>query len=225
MRWNSIRRRTAIRPLIVASSLMAASLLVLPATADTQRAMTAEPAAATGAIDHGATNSTHRTDRLDVTVANIAGANGVIGDTSSEMDIWVGEVEVQGRKTIWVELIDGYGEVIYDAEVRKNETHLLPDGRAIVVRTVAEDRPLTAKADTERVETDARLVITRRVVDRGDRSTSVEFLEENPKKDSSAMVAVANFGNLIWNSVAAIFSSAASNVRYALSWIVNALTV
>ena len=233
MTWNSVRYRAAIRsaarPVTLSAGVIAAALLALPASAEMNGAkplivnagpITSEPAIASAS----ATNETLRSDRLAVTVAKIAGANGIIGDAGSDMDIWVGEVEVKGRKTVWVELIDSYGEVIYDAEVAKNETHLLPDGRAIVVRALAEDAPVIAKANAERVETDARLVITRRVVDEGERSTSVEFLEENPRKEPSAMVAVAQFGTLVWNVVAALFTEAVSNVRYAFSWIVNALT-
>ena len=61
------------------------------------------------------------------------------GSTTSILDrgrysLWVGEVEVQGEKTVWLELIDAHGEVVYDSEVRPNESHLLPDGPVITVR-------------------------------------------------------------------------------------------
>ena len=70
-------------------------------------------------------------DNLAVTVASATPEEA--DPLESELTIWVGEIEIQGRKTVWVELIDSYGEVIYDSEVGTNETHLLPDGRAIVV--------------------------------------------------------------------------------------------
>ena len=57
----------------------------------------------------------------------------------SELSIWVGAVEIQGRETLWVELIDEHGEVIYDSEVQPNETHLLPDGRMRVTTRMLQN--------------------------------------------------------------------------------------
>lgn len=233
MNRNSTRRRAENRRTFASktfaattffgTSLIAATLLVAPANAETD--LPGLPAGgATESASIEATNETLRTDRLDVTVAKIAGANGIIGTADVDMDIWVGEVEMKGRKAIWVELIDGYGEVIYDAEVRKNETHLLPDGRAIVVRALAEDAPVIAKADNGRVAPDANLVVTRRVVDKDAYKATVEFLEEKePADDATALMKVARFGDQIWTSVAAFFSSAADNVRFAFQWIVKAI--
>ncbi|AXS40915.1 hypothetical protein [Breoghania sp. L-A4] len=216
------KRRPALRSLAFGASMIAMTFAV-PAGAEQQNTAP-DTVASTAAVVETPTNPTMRTDRLAVTVAKVANQNGIVGEPGDDMDIWVGEVEVKGRKTVWVELIDRYGEVIYDAEVAKNETHLLPDGRAIVVRAVDTDAPVVAKADSERVQSDARLVITRRVVDEGERATSVEFLEVNPREKPDAMVAVGNVGTRIWNAVANLFSTAASNVRYAFGWIVSALT-
>ncbi len=178
----------------------------------------------TSTIVDGITNASGRGDRLAVTVARIAGHNGKPAALSGDMDIWVGEVELHGRKTVWVELIDSYGEVIYDAEVKKNETHLLPDGRAIVVRALP-DGTRYAKADTDRIATDANLVVTRRVVNDEEQSATVEFFQENttsgtkPDKEDTALVAVAKFSERVWSAIVAYVSSAADNVRYAFRWL------
>lgn len=172
--------------------------------------------------DDAITNHTLRSDRLAVTVAKVANGRGVIGAGKPEMDIWVGEVDVKGRKAVWVELIDTYGEVIYDAEVIKNQTHLLPDGRAIVVKSLDDDATTAvAKADNDRLDTDSQLVITRRVVEDGDESATVEFLQETSPQSQAkpgALVAVATFGDRVWAAVSSVFSSAADNVRYAFAW-------
>ena len=178
----------------------------------------------TSTIVDGITNSSGRGDRLAVTVARIAGYDGKPANTSGDMDIWVGEVELQGRKTVWVELIDSYGEVIYDSEVKKNETHLLPDGRAIVVRALP-DGTRYAKAETDRIATDANLVVTRRVVNDENNAATVEFFQENttsgvkPDKEDTALVAVAKFSERVWSAIVAYVSSAADNVRYAFRWL------
>lgn len=51
-------------------------------------------------------------DRLAVTLGTPQGS-----DEDGSYAIWVGEVERNGRKIVWVELIDDHGEVIYDSEV------------------------------------------------------------------------------------------------------------
>lgn len=236
MNWNSAchraNARLSIRNLTTgaaAATVMAVGLFAaVPADAETasvfpEARMTPISEIVTGSIE-AETNKAVRSDRLAVTVANFAGPKGLAAHSKRDMDIWVGEVELKGRKAIWVELIDSHGEVIYDAEVATNETHLLPDGRAIVVRTLEDAPTVVAKADVNRIETDAQLVITRRVVDSADNNASIEFLQETEKHDPSAMVAVAGFGERVWAAVTGFFSAAASNVRFAFSWIVSAFT-
>lgn len=161
-------------------------------------------------------------DKLAVTV----GASG-LAQTSvdeSKYSIWVGEVELGGRKAVWVELIDEYGEVVYDSEVKRNETHLLPDGRAIVVRALVdgqgEDTKI-AKQDESRVAPDARLVVTRRVVDLEGTpdQTAIEFIEEKPQPEKTALIALAEFGNNVWTTIVGAFQVAADGVLVAWNWL------
>ncbi|WP_146177387.1 hypothetical protein [Breoghania corrubedonensis] len=179
----------------------------------------------TSSIVDGITNANGRGDRLAVTVARVAGHEDA-ADATRNMDIWVGEVSLKGRKAVWVELIDDYGEVVYDAEVKKNETHLLPDGRAIVVRALPDGTQI-AKVDSRRVASDANLVVTRRVVDENDTPTSVEFFEEKTQDNThhenadTALVALARFGERVWEAVTAFVSGTADNIRYAFRWVMD----
>lgn len=159
-------------------------------------------------------------DALSVTVASATPTDK--DPLDSELSIWVGEVELHGRKTIWVELIDTHGEVIYDSEVRSNETHLLPDGRAVVVRALEADDPVV-KQDQSRVASEGQLLVTRRVVEEGDQKTTVEFIEERQAADRTPLLEIAAFGESIWNFVAALFLSAADTVKVAWSWLVDTL--
>ncbi len=161
-------------------------------------------------------------DRLAVTVASAT-----LSETDpldSDLTIWVGEIELNGRNTVWVELIDSYGEVIYDSEVSPNETHLLPDGRAVVVRSVD---PVTriAKADESRIASEGALMVTRRVVEDGDHATSVEFIEASAPPKKSRLVEMASVGQTIWDSILAFFDTAAAKVVVAWAWIVDTIRV
>jgi hypothetical protein len=142
-------------------------------------------------------------------------------DDAGSYAIWVGEVERNGRKTVWVELIDDYGEVIYDSEVSRNETHLLPDGRAIAVRALdtSESATTVAKADQSRVAPDARLVVTRRIVDDPSQQTEIEFIEQKPIEEPSTMMRVAAFGQMLWMKIVSSISVAADSVMVAWNWI------
>ena len=156
-------------------------------------------------------------DRLAVTLGTPQGTDG-----ESSYAIWVGEVERGGRKTTWVELIDEHGEVIYDSEVAQNETHLLPDGRAVVVRAMVDPQDTetrVAKTDQSRVAPDARLVVTRRVVDDPDLQTTIEFIEETPRSEPSAMMRIAAFGNAVWIAIVTSIGAAADSVVVAWNWI------
>ncbi|MDJ0929715.1 hypothetical protein [Breoghania sp.] len=216
----------------LAACLTAASL-TMPAFAQPQLSDALASVAKgteTSTIIDGITNSQGRGDRLAVTVARVAGHQGT-AESTRDMNIWVGEVELKGRKTVWVELIDKYGEVVYDAEVKKNETYLLPDGCAIVVRALPDGTQI-AELNTERVASDANLVVTRRVVEKDQEPTSVEFFEEQatdatqprePEKES-ALVVLAHFGERVWASITAFVSGAADNIRYTFRWIVDVAT-
>ncbi|ADZ70446.1 hypothetical protein [Polymorphum gilvum] len=138
------------------------------------------------------------------------------------LSIWVGAVELDGRSAIWVELIDGHGEVVYDSEVAPNETHLLPDGRAIVVRS-ADPQTAVAKADESRIVPDAGQIVTRRVVETGDDRTAIEFIEDVRAAPDEPMIEMARAGESIWDAILAFFSSAAQKVRIAWSWLVGTL--
>lgn len=156
-------------------------------------------------------------DRLSVTLGTPQGEV-----EESSYAIWVGEVERQGRKTVWVELIDDHGEVVYDSEVAQNETHLLPDGRAVVVRAMLdpqEDQTRVAKTDQSRVAPDARLVVTRRVVDDPELQTTIEFIEETPRSEPTAMMRIAAFGDALWGAILASLSAAADSIVVAWNWI------
>lgn len=156
-------------------------------------------------------------DRLSVTLGTPQGAV-----EESSYAIWVGEVERQGRKTVWVELIDDHGEVIYDSEVAQNETHLLPDGRAVVVRAMLDpqdDQTRVAKTDQSRVAPDARLVVTRRVVDDPELQTTIEFIEETPRSEPTTMMRIAAFGDALWSAILASLSVAADSIVVAWHWI------
>lgn len=155
-------------------------------------------------------------DNLAVTVASATQEEA--DPLESELTIWVGEIEIQGRKTVWVELIDSYGEVIYDSEVGTNETHLLPDGRAIVVSST-DPATTVAKADESRVETDGQLVFTRRVVHEGNQATAIEFIEAKPADEQTSTETMASLGETIWDKITAFFHAAATRVQVAWNWL------
>lgn len=156
-------------------------------------------------------------DNLSVTLASLGTAPAAGDDTS----IWVGPVDIQGRKVIWVELIDAEGEVIYSSEVAQNETHLLPDGRAIVVSPLnAPEGTLVASKDESRVPLEAGQMITRRVVDDPENKTAVELVQ-SPPQEPSMLLQVAKAGETVWHGIVAFFQGAADSVRVAWNWIVD----
>lgn len=161
-------------------------------------------------------------DRLAVTVAS---ANLDQQDPlESELTIWVGEIELDGRKAVWVELIDSYGEVIYDSEVSTNETHLLPDGRAVVVRAMDQDTVVAGK-DESRLINEGALMVTRRVVNDGSDATTVELIEtgNEPLQKRGTMLQVADFGEMVWTKIVAFFDAAGSRVKVAWNWLVDTI--
>ncbi|MBO0344605.1 hypothetical protein J0X15_05185 [Roseibium sp. CAU 1637] len=165
-------------------------------------------------------------DRLAVTVASASQQE--LDPLDSEYNIWVGQIDINDRSAIWVELIDGYGEVIYDSEVGPNETHLLPDGRAIVVRSV-DPATRIAKIDESRLVSDAAMMVTRRVIeDETVGATSVEFIEAKPQAsapetDHSPMMQLATFGGAAWHLVTNWFGGAVQQVQVAWNWLIDTL--
>ncbi|MEP2706484.1 MAG: hypothetical protein ABJQ71_05780 [Roseibium sp.] len=160
-------------------------------------------------------------DRLAVTVASASLDQK--DPLESELTIWVGEIELEGRKIVWVELIDSYGEVIYDSEVATNETHLLPDGRAVVVSALAPEIALASK-DESRLDTDGALMVTRRVINEGAGATAVELIETgNEPVKKGTMLEIADFGDTVWNRIVAFFDAAKMRVQVAWTWIVDTL--
>ncbi|MEJ8474375.1 hypothetical protein [Roseibium algae] len=159
-------------------------------------------------------------DKLAVTLAS---AN--VTDTDpfdSDFTIWVGQIDLDGKKVIWVELIDSYGEVIYDSEVGANETHLLPDGRAVVVSSIIPEVQL-AKRDQSRIESDGPLMVTRRIVEEGDQTTAIEFIETAKERPASRSLQFESLGKTLWNTVFAFFDTAASHVEVTWSWLVDTI--
>jgi len=160
-------------------------------------------------------------DRLAVTVASASVDQK--DPLESELTIWVGEIELDGKNTVWVELIDSYGEVIYDSEVSQNETHLLPDGRAVVVRSMDQETVVFGK-DESRLVTEGALMVTRRVVNEGTDATTVELIEtENEPIERGTMLQVADFGQSVWNNIVAFFDAARNRVEIAWNWLVDSL--
>ncbi len=166
-------------------------------------------------------------DKLAVTVS--AASKDISDPLESDLSIWVGEVELEGRKLVWVELLDSYGEVIYESEIGRNITYLLPDGRAIVVRDLAPGTRVL-KADISRVPMEGQEVTTRRVVDRVENGIeqhrSVEYVEERPERDArapSTMTTLARVGEEIWAAVSAFFSGAADRAQIAWAWLVDTI--
>lgn len=160
-------------------------------------------------------------DRLAVTVASAHLDQKHPLD--SELSIWVGEVELDGRKTVWVELIDTYGEVIYDSEVRTNETHLLPDGRAVVVNALVPDTVIAGK-NSARLASEGKLTVTRRVVDVGPNAAAVELIQtEDEPVHKGTMLQIADFGQMVRSKISGVLEAASAQVKMAWDWIVDTL--
>ncbi|SDR11500.1 hypothetical protein [Pseudovibrio sp. Tun.PSC04-5.I4] len=126
----------------------------------------------------------------------------------SDLSIWVGEVEIEGRKTLWVELIDKHGEVIYNTEIHQNETHLLPDGRAIAVTVMHPKKQQTMqegriKKDQSRISINERFVVTQKEAFSPALDTQVNLLEVRPvpkQIHNSFMLRAGKNGELIWKA-------------------------
>jgi len=160
-------------------------------------------------------------DRLAVTVASASFDQP--DPLESELTIWVGEIDMNGRKAVWVELIDSYGEVIYDSEVSTNETHLLPDGRAVVVNALAP-KTVVANKDTSRVVSEGALTVTRRVINDGPHAAAVELIETGDEPaPRGTMLEIADFGQMVWAKVVAFFDAASTRMKVAWNWLVDTI--
>lgn len=160
-------------------------------------------------------------DRLAVTVASASFDQK--DPLESELTIWVGEIDLNGRKAVWVELIDSYGEVIYDSEVSTNETHLLPDGRAVVVNAL-DPQTIVAGKDESRLISEGSLMVTRRIINDGANAAAVELIETgNEPVRKGTMLEIADFGHMVWDKVVAFFDAATTRMKVAWNWLVGTL--
>ena len=142
-------------------------------------------------------------DRLEVDLTNG-------GSTTSILDrgrysLWVGEVEVEGHKTVWLELIDSHGEVVYDSEVRPNESHLLPDGRVITVRPQVAQVAVSKIED--RISGAHDLFLTRAVATVNGVPTDIEYGAPGPvaRNDQPGMPMLQRFAlatERVWDLLA-----------------------
>ncbi|WP_310619627.1 hypothetical protein [Flexibacterium corallicola] len=130
----------------------------------------------------------------------------------SPFNIWLGEVTLQGRTTLWVELIDEYGEVIYDSEVHPNETHMLPDGRALVVNEYASPNPsattLASTKDQSRVTPDAKVSVSVRSASSTSTGTQVHFIDVKQQPEAgkeSFLLNLGRTGDALWNRLTSYF--------------------
>lgn len=147
-------------------------------------------------------------DYLQVTVAPSA-KTPQANPLDSDLSIWVGEVTLKNRNALWVELIDEHGEVVYNAEVQPNETHLLPDGRAIAITQVQPAKvpglkpAATPRKDQSRLPGDSQFVVTQKEAfsPSGDRSIKLLEVQTAPKpSDNSFMIRAGENGELLWKA-------------------------
>lgn len=147
---RGVTRAIAVRPLVIALALTVSGLA---------------PAWAAG-----------KGDRLEVELASGGSTTSILD--RGRFSLWVGEVEVQGQKTVWLELIDSHGEVVYDSEVRPNESHLLPDGRVITVRPQVAEVAVNKVED--RINGAHDLFLTRAVATVNGVATDIEYGAPGP---------------------------------------------
>ncbi|KZL21800.1 hypothetical protein PsAD2_00221 [Pseudovibrio axinellae] len=184
--------------------------MATPSLAETPPATSAPETPGPRLIDKSSSGSTYAMPEDYLAVTLVPPSNTPYADPlKSDLSIWVGEVEIQGRKTLWVELIDSYGEVIYNSEVQPNETHLLPDGRAIAVTLMQPEshREALQRADLPkdqaRVPTDERFVVTQKTAFSASMDTQVKLLEVQPVQKevhNSFMFRAGDNGEILWKA-------------------------
>ncbi|WP_109315970.1 hypothetical protein [Pseudovibrio ascidiaceicola] len=198
------------RPGFLAACIAAPLVLAAPSHAETPPASAPATTSGPQLIEKSDNGNTYAMpeDYLAVTVAPPS-KTPYADPLESDLSIWVGEVEIEGRKTLWVELIDNHGEVIYNSEVQQNETHLLPDGRAIavtVMQPATHNKALQSaslKKDQSRVPTDERFVVTRKEAFAPALDTQVKLLEVQPvpkEVHNSFMLRAGENGEILWKA-------------------------
>ncbi|MTI17313.1 hypothetical protein E1162_08670 [Rhodobacteraceae bacterium RKSG542] len=174
-----------------ASMMVAASLAILtPAIATAHDSMRGK---AETKIDKPQTTAIPQ-DYLAVTVGKPAKPENV-DPLEGDFAIWVGTVKLDGKDTLWVELIDDYGEVIYNSRIEPNETHILPDGRAIAVRSAKANlgeqkpkikSPFPLNKSQNRVSSQKPIIVTQQAHYALDKKLQVEFIEFEESNDSQS---------------------------------------
>ncbi len=199
-----------IRPGFLATCIAVLFALAEPSHAETPPASAPAITSAPRLIGKSDSDSTYAMpeDYLAVTVAPPSGTP-YADPLESDLSIWVGEVEIEGHKTLWVELIDTHGEVIYSSRVRQNETHLLPDGRAIAVTVMQPAthnealKSASLKKDQSRAPSDERFVVTRKEASPPAHDMQINLLEVQPASKevhNSFMLRAGENGEILWKA-------------------------
>ncbi|MCW2307307.1 hypothetical protein [Rhodobium gokarnense] len=140
-----------------------------------------------------ASAETFKTDKYTVSIADDA----VTGADALYKGMWVGDVTRDGKTETWLQLSDRYGEVVYEAAIHANESHVLPGGYAIVVRSNAPAQMVNAKTYTDRVAPDATQVATTRIIRE---PKNVEKVSTETKRDIRAAHETAIRGAKVANA-------------------------
>ena len=88
-----------------------------------------------------------------------------------------------------------------------------------------DDETVVAGKDESRLTTEGTLTVTRRVVNDGLDATTVELIEteEQAPQKRGTMLQVADFGQMVWTKVVAIFDAARNHAQIAWGWLVDTL--
>ena len=140
-----------------------------------------------------ASAETFKTDKFIVSIADEA----VTGADAPYQGLWVGDVTRDGKTDTWLQLSDRYGEVVYETALRANESHVLPGGYAIAVRSNAPVQMVSAKTYTDRVAPDATQVATSRILRE---PKNVEKVSTESKRDIRAAHETAIRGARVANA-------------------------
>ncbi|NVK34589.1 MAG: hypothetical protein HWE23_08925 [Rhodobacteraceae bacterium] len=139
------------------------------------------------------------------------------------MDIWIGEVVLDGKLQIWVELTDHHGEVVYSSTVARNESHLLPDGRAIVARAFIEQDTVPKEISDRLPDQNIFLIGTRLAPEIRMVPTQPDPAEDTP--DTSTHRVFGAVGDALWSKISAFFDGAANNLKLAWAWLSDTVVV
>jgi len=147
-------------------------------------------------------------------------------------DLWVGEVQLRGKKRLWLELYDGHGEVVYDSEVIPNVSHVLPGGRVIVVRKASDGQLVASeKSINDRVAASFDTVTTYKMARGNEGVLTVAYSHPKAHADKlgkpgkaeneSELMKISRFGEMVWQAIASFFDATAKTVRYAWASVVG----